>query len=329
MIRIFFVYLPDFTNKLVLTQKAKKMKARDENQLAMWIVLLTFLKNNPEFTNSMEAFAALMVTFGDQIDQLMLIMKALGYDTSNLTTEKRMAKESLVIKMSRLRAMIKAYARKSNDNSLLLAMKGSPTSLRRMKDLDFLVKANNIYDAAIGLGKALEPYGGKNDFLEECLKVKKDFNDSIPKTRTGIADHKHSNEELEATMVAGRTTLAEMDGLVEIEQFTQPLMFSDYWNRHKVIEAGHRFLSVQFHVVNDATGEAMDGVAIRFWQKGGELKEITTKKSSEKGGCNVKGLFTAEYEFEATYLGFIKYSGSFIYHEGKKIDVVIKMKKMC
>ena len=126
------------------------MNRKDENQLAMWIVLLTFLKNNPEFTNSIPAFAALMVTFGNEIDQVMLIMKALGYDTSNLTTEKRMAKESLVIKMARLRAMIRAYARNTKDENLLLAMKGSVSSLRKMKDLVFLAKATEIYDTATG-----------------------------------------------------------------------------------------------------------------------------------------------------------------------------------
>ena len=163
--------------------------------------------------------------------------------------------------------------------------------------------------------------------MAECLQAKRAFTDSIPKSRAGIDDRKHSNQELQAIMTEGRATLTEMDGLVDIERFTQPLVYSDYMNRHKVIDVGHRFLSVQFHVLNDATGDPLKGVTLRFWLKDGELKEVITKKSSEKGGSNVKGLFTGEYVFEATYLGFIKFSGTFIYHDGEKIDVVIRMKK--
>jgi len=95
-----------------------------------------------------------------------------------------------------------------------------------------------------------------------------------------------------------------------------------------VINVGHRFLSAQFLVVDDATGEPLKGVTIKFWKKDSELKEVTTKKSSDKGGNNVKGLFTGEYEFEAVYVGYGKITGTFIYHEGKKVDVVIRMKKV-
>jgi len=303
------------------------MKAKDENRVAMWLAVLDFLKGKADLIAKYPALADLISSFSSIIDDTLLLMKLLGVNTSDLTIEKRNIKETLVRNIAMLKFIIRAYAKNNSKQSLFDSMKGSPSGMRQMKDLALLGKAGEIIDTATPILAQLQPYGGSDEFMKECASAKDAFGDIIPKSRVGINELKNNNQAFKDILKKGTGVLDNIDSIMQIQQIADPLLFEDYQSRHKIINVGHRFLSVQFHVVDDATGEPMEGVKFRYWLPDVAPIEYYNKVSKEKGGANAKGLFTGEYLGEATCPDYEECSFAFAYIEGKKIDVTIRMKK--
>ena len=148
-----------------------------------------------------------------------------------------------------------------------------------------------------------------------------------PAPRTAIDEHKHTQEELLAVMQAGDTTVDKMDALVETIRFANPLFYSDYYTRRKIIKTGHRTRSLKLWVVDDESGEPLAKANVTVKAKAGSELWKSVKNTGEQGGTFINDLDAGEYLYEVAIGGYSTATGSFFINDGIMTEVIVRLKK--
>jgi hypothetical protein len=303
------------------------MNSKNENKISMWLVLIAFLQENTGTTDSLPGFATLFASLSGTTEQAMAIMNSLGVVTKGYAKDKQRVKDLLVLKTAELAGMIRAYAVIEGNVLLEQQMKISKSTLALMRDTVLAAKAQEILDKGNELAELVASYGATEEVLGALSTLIGQYNASLTQPRTGIDNHKRTNEELTATVATGDATIKKMDALMEILRYSNERFYSDYWTRRKVIATG-RTRSLQIWIVDDSTGQPIGKAKVMVKSAAGSDLAKNVKVAGVQGGVAINNLASGEYLYEVSFGGYGTETGSFFINDSTMTEVMVRMKRV-
>ena len=303
------------------------MRTRNENKIAMWMVLRTFLAKNTSVTDDLPGFAALFVILNSTTDEVLAMMDELGISTKGTTGGKKQTKELLVLKITEMAGKANAYAVMVGDVDLQKLMQLPKSALAALSDLKLIGKGTEVLGKIVALDDKLAVYKITDEDVTELTALIEQYTRTMPQTRSGIDNRKHTNEELLALLKTGDNAIEKMDALIEIVHYSNELFYTDYNTRRKIIDTGSRTRALQLLVLDDVTGLPVAKAKVVISNKADTEAKRIVKSTGAKGGITQDVLAAGEYLYEVAYGGYVTEKASFFVNDGVMTEVVVRLKK--
>ncbi len=294
------------------------MNRLQERKLTMYEVVFIFLKaTTASIIGQMPQMDLAINTLGSNIDKIKDFFSDQVANRIGTTADKEQIRLNLVKKIFFIARKIEAFAVNNNNKELAKKVKLSITFLEKLADNAIIANATMIHDTALQFITDLTPYSVVIDDVND-LKINIDeFNDFIPKPRTGIIDKKEATEALLQLFSETDDLLKnKMDILVGVVQSNEPHFYNHYTNSRIIVNSGYRTLAVRCQVV-DKNNQGLPKVTVKI--KDSNNRYLT----KAKGNCYIKTLPEGTYEFTFSKEGYITKVVSVAVVNNERTDVKV------
>jgi len=279
------------------------MNIYQESKLSMYLAACDYMNANTTILNPLPNFSANQTAFQNAITQIKANGEQQNFDKTVIAGSKSQLKQNLVTLAADASRKLTAYAKFTNNQTLLSEVNYSESELKRRADTNLRDAAQGIYDRAQPIVASSATYGITAATQTALLNAINAFNTAIPKPRLGITEKKQSTTQLAKLFKTADTALDNIDTAVEIVRLTQVNFYNGYKAARKLVLTGGGSVSVKGIVIDALTGEPLKSATLKFVTNGTLAKLKTpngnsdiTKKTADKGGFMVKTLAEGTYQ---------------------------------
>ena len=294
------------------------MNRLQERKLTMYELVYLFLEATPaSIISQMPQMDLAIITLGSNIAAIKDNFSSQVTNRIGTTEEKEQIRLNLVNKTFTIARKLEAYAVNSSDKEMAKKVKLTFNFLEKLGDNAIIANATIVHDTAFGIVTELTPYNVLATDLTALNSTINEFNDFLPKPRTGIIDKKEATEALSQLFSETDDLLKnKMDVLVGIVQSNEPHFYNHYTNSRIIVNTGYRTLAVRCQVV-DKNDQILPMVTVKI--KGHSDRYLT----KSKGYCYIKSLPEGTYEFTFSKEGYIAKVVSVAVVNNQRTDVKV------
>jgi hypothetical protein len=306
--------------KTTLENKYKMYLAIKEF-FATWIAVLNLL---PHFTEFHTAFLSDLQEIQNLSEQQLFNRKGNG-----IGLKRKKLKLALIELASGTADKLYAYALFNKDQILQNEVHYTPSVIKQSSDATVLKWSNGIYERAeLHLSEAAS-YGINDATLADLRKSIGDFEISMPTQRISATNQKLNTTLLEGTFTKVDQSLVHIDALVKILSSTEPILFTTYELRRKILNYGFRTMAIRGIITDSITKIGIKGVTIDFLNAdGASLQPVVVKKSAAKGGFNIKTFAEGVYLIKMTKVGYNDLTSTHTIVNGELCKIFAEMIKI-
>lgn len=296
------------------------MKRIEESKLTMYEVTRDLL--NETEAAIIEAMP-LMTEYRTNLENNIVSITNYGssqkLNRKGVKDNKEALKDILVTTAAEVSRKVQGYAVNTSNLVLLKEVKYSESTLKRQPDNILVIISNIIYDKAKANLSVLAPYGVDDPVLVELRKAIDNYEQSIPKPRTGIISKKMATTTLKQLFATTDAMLKDqMDVLVGIIKDTYPEFYVNYTNSRKVIKPITHPLAILCTVIDEANNP-IPGVTATI------ENNTATYKTKTKGRFYVKSFPEGTYQFTFTKEGYETQPTTVVVNKGERTNIKITL----
>lgn len=155
--------------------------------------------------------------------------------TKGVTSKKDEVEEALIEALVTLSSSTSVYARRTGNNALKETVKVTPSSLKRMRDMDLLTKAKQIQGEIAANQAGLTEYGVTKDDITNLGKKVADYEKAIQVQEDSFAQAKAARQDLgEGFVFAEDLLVEELDNLIERIAEANANFYNDYQKNRRL-----------------------------------------------------------------------------------------------
>lgn len=317
------------------------MTNEQESRLSMFFTVALYSDANATTTASLPSFNANLATLKGTTTQIQSISELQKFDKTGVTQGKNQLKASLIVLAADNARKITAYAKFTNNQTLLAEVSLTESDFRRCSDTALKDYAQIIYDRIQANLPALAGYSISAATQTTLLTAITTYNAAIATPRVGATVKSQATKQLAALFETGNAALANMDTAVEIIRLSQVNFYNGYKTARKIVETGIGSLAVKGFVTDAQTGEPLKGATILFSPTGGDATQsvaangiskskeeaILTKRTAEKGGFNIKSIPEGVYSVTIKKNGYKDQVVTVAITDGEMSDLNVELSK--
>jgi hypothetical protein len=308
------------------------MTTNQESKLNMYLAVRNFMIPNDGVTKDLPNFAASYATLLSTISQIQAIGEMQKFDKTGLAIEKNKLKETLITMAADYSRKITAFAKFTNNNTLLNEAKFSVSDLGRMTDValkDYLQIIHDKAEANIG---SLSEYGIKSETQKVFIDTIIAFNTALSTPRTGIAEKSKATKKLAVLFNDADAAIENMDFAAGIIKLTQSDFFNGYKTSRKLVDTSAGNLALKATATDLGSGEPVKGVLFTFKLDGAKAAlssgngEIN-KKTAEKGSFHIKNMQAGTYKVVVSKPGYKEKEVTVSVADGERSELKVELEK--
>ena len=311
------------------------MKSRQESKLSMYLAVKDFLTTNAAVVTPLPNYSGFSTAFLGAITQIQTQGEQQRFDKSGLKANKVQLINTLVMLAADTSRKMQAYARYANNQLLQSETKYTESNLKNATDNELRDIAQGVYDRAQSNLAALAAYGITAATQTALLNTINAYVVAIPKPRIGTAETKQSTQQLANAFAAADAALENIDVIVEIVKLAQPNFYNGYKSVRKLITTGRSILAVKGVVTDAVSGEPLKNAILSFALDGGngvmakaaQRTEMLVKKTSNKGGFNIKTLPAGSYSVTCNKPGYAEQTAVLAVSDGELSELNLQLAK--
>ena len=274
------------------------MNVQNENRLNMYLVLEEYINTVPaETIDTMPGFSQFYTEFTTNVNLIRAKSEVQSSNRVGYRMMKSAGKLETVTYAIFTADCITAYALSKNDTVLVEQMKFSKTALLKKRDTAMADDAQFILSKAIEFSRDLEPFGIKQQQIDEFTAKLTAFNTNIPLPRININKRKLLTKEIEELFIATEAILTRMDKLVDIKIISDNVFYVSYYFSRKVVNNNGRKLALR-GIVYDTNGNPITSVMIKIPAINREAK------TTDKGYYEFKSLPAGIHDLNFTRVDY-------------------------
>jgi hypothetical protein len=213
------------------------MTTKQQNKLAMYLVVKGVLDSNNSVWQSLQAFADGYTDFTSHVTQIQTLELSQVTDSTGIAQDKKASKAAMATAAQQISAAVHAYAVKTKNNTLANETDFTVSDLTGERDADAIKDSQNIHDLANTNIASLANYGITAAKLTALQAAIDGYKAIVTKPRDNIVAGATVTQELSDEFDAADETLSEiLDGLVLQFQATNAKFVSDYNNARTIVD---------------------------------------------------------------------------------------------
>jgi len=309
------------------------MNSKDEAKVSMYQAVLAFLEKHPEITATLPNCPELIAAIKLAIVNILGLGKELNSDRSGISDTKKEQSADLELKAADLSGKLTAYATHKKNYELLKLVKINISTLRKSRDNDLASHSLKLCDAAEPLLPELVTYKVTQVETTYIRTLCAAFLDIIPKPKENVKDKAEVLLAFRKLMKETDAMFLEMDAIMLIVRYEKPEFYAHYTSSRVVVNTGVRKLAVQCKFTDAVTGLGLKGVKTVFeLVTDAEMKAAATadlvknvKKSSAKGGLNIKTMPAGTYLVTVSKQGYVTQTATIYVNEGELTTLTLAL----
>lgn len=309
------------------------MTTNQEIKLNMYLAVRNFMIPNEGITKALPNFSSNYAKLLDTINQIQTIGEMQKTDKTGLAIAKNKLKETLKTIAADTSRKLTAFAKFSNNNTLLNETKFTESDFIRMTDVALKDYLQIIYDKAGENIEKLSEYGITPETQKVFIDTITAFNTALSTPRTGIAEKSKATKKLAVLFEAADAAVENMDLAVGIIKLTQVDFFNGYKTSRKLVDTSAGNLALKATATDMASGEPVKGVLFTFKPEGAKMAlsegngEIT-KKTAEKGSFHIKSMEAGTYKVVVSKPGYKDKEVSVSVADGERSELNVELEKV-
>jgi hypothetical protein len=309
------------------------MTTKQERRLNRYLTLRNFLIQNEEVTKDLPNFAAFYATLLTIVIQIQDIGELQKFDKTGLAIEKNRLRELLITMAADYSRKITAFAKFTNNNTLLTETRFSESDLGRMTDValkDYLQIIHDKAEANIG---SLSEYGINQEMQKIFTDTISAYDTSLSTPRTGIAEKSKATKKLKVLFDAAEAVVENMDFAVGIIKLTQPDFYNGYKSSRKLVDSGSGVLALTATARELVSGEPVSGAVFTFRPDVAKSAASTgngeiTRKTAGKGSFHIKNMKPGTYRVSVSKPGYKEKEVTVSVANGERSVLKVELEKM-
>jgi len=255
------------------------------------------------------------------VDAIQAAAEEQKIDTKGITKYKLQLRMLLILLSADNARKLTSYAKLSKNPVLLSQVNYTETDFKRFSDESLKDYARIIYNSAESNVSLLENYDITVETQATFLGAINDFNEVLVSPNLVETVRKQATKKLVMLFKEGDDYVANMAAAVEIVRLKEPVFYFGFKTAQKVTIKGRVRMSVKVQTT-DANDQPLPKVTVNV-----TLNEVVVlvKKTSAKGGFNLKSLAAGTYQFTFKKVGFADQTIVVNVNDGELTKLKVKM----
>jgi len=283
------------------------MKTTLENKYKMYLAIKEFFATWLTVLNLLPHFIEFHTAFLNDLQEIQNLSEQQLFNSkgNGIGLKRKKLKLALIEHAGGIADKLYAYALFIKDQILQNEVHYTPGVMKQSSDATVLKWSKGIYERAeLHLSEAAS-YGINDALLADLMKSIGEFEISMPTQRISTTNQKLNTVQLTDTFTRVDQSLVHIDALVKILASTEPILFTTYELRRKILNYGVRTIAIRGIITDSITKIGIKGVTIDFLNADGtSLQPGIVKKSAAKGGFNIKSFAEGIYMIKMTKVGY-------------------------
>jgi hypothetical protein len=304
------------------------MQDRQRNKLNMYVLVKDLLLASTTITAKWTAYAALFARFESHVNEIFTVAGQQTADKSGTTKSKIQVKKLLIDKMEEVSEKCRGYATVEEDFEFLSLIKFMKSDLQKLADADLVKTAETFHANVLPKVALVAEYELTPADLATLLTLKNDFLVIYTMPRDNVQSTAQLTARLNVLFELADAVLLKIDAIIQTARKSEPTFVETYNSKRTLTKTATRTRALKLTAVDDATGLPIAKAKVKATTKAGSELWKNVKLTGAKGGITDNLLSDGEYNFEVSYGGYVKETGSFFVNEGTTTDVEVRLKKV-
>jgi hypothetical protein len=308
------------------------MTTKQRIKLRMYLAVRNFVSQNETIAKAIPKFSESYATLQNATNDIQLIGEIQGVDKSGVAIDKNKLKANLIAIAVKNSRKISAFAKFSNNDTLLSEVRYNESDLIRMQEVALKENCQIIYDRCQANIQSLTENGITPDTQKAFLDAITAFNNALETPRTKIGEKKKATEKLAILFDTADKAIELMDYAVGIVKDEQIDFVNAYKTNRKLVDTNAGYVSLRAKAIELTNGVPLKGVIFTFKPDGikinltGGMTEII-KKTAEKGSFHLKNMPSGTYKVVVNKPGYKEKEVSVSVADGERSELTVELEK--
>jgi hypothetical protein len=313
------------------------MTNEQQSRLSMYLAVRDFLTPNASITTSLPNFSANTATLQSTIPLIQSTAEQQKIDKTGISDSKKQLKATLVTVAADNSRKLIAFAKFTNNLTLLNEINFTESDFRNSSDTDLKDIAQIVYDFAQTNLASLAAYNITATTQTALLAAINAYNTILASPRVGTVVSSQATGQLITLYKTADTALNNIDTTIEIIKLAQPAFYAGYHNARKIIETGTGSLALKGLAVELQNGLPVQNATFTFKPANDITALVKTassngngnivKKTAAKGIFNIKSMAEGTYSVTITKPGYKDQVTTVNIVNGEKTNLKVELEK--
>ena len=309
------------------------MTTKQERRLNMYLAVKNFLIANEAVMKVISKFAECFAYFLSLITEIQSAGEIQKINRTGLAIDKNKLKETLIAMAADISRKIAAFAKLSNNNTLLKEIRFQESDFINTPEVGVKDSALIIYDKAEDNIESLAEFGITPDTQKTLIDAINAFNNAIATPRYGITQKRQATKQLALLFDSADSALEKIDYLVGMMKLKDPNFYNGYKTARRLVDTGSGKLALKATVKDTTSGEPVHGAIFLFRHDAaiiagsngnGEIKKQTT----QKGRLQIKNMPAGIYQVVINKTGYKEKTVSVSVSDGERSVLNVDLDRM-
>jgi len=297
------------------------MRNFQEAHYRMYRNIISFSDENGGISGNLPEYNVNMAKLKITVTAIDAAAEEQKTDTKGITSYKLQLKNQLTTSGSDHARKLTSYAKLTHDPILLSKVNFTESDFKRFSDESLKDYSQVIYNCAVPIISQLENYDITANSLNVFSGAINDYNEVLVSPDLAETIKKQATIKLVRLFIEGDVYVDNMAAAVEIVKLKEPIFYLGFKKALKITVRGRVSFSVQGKTA-DINGEPVPGVTFTATLNG---VVVLTRKTSKKGGFNLKSMAAGTYQFAFKKAGLADQTVNVVVNNGETAKLKVVM----
>ena len=215
------------------------MTRHETNKRGMYRSLNAVFQSNVLLISDLPVMVTAVNKFNTVVEQIDIVNEKYLLAVGGKTETKNIAEDTLLEDLMPVKSGLYALGIATGNEELKTLAGGTESSLKKMRDADFLAKSKVIKKEAVTRLTELAPYKITENMLNELQEKIENFEEALGGKDSGFTNRSALRKELgEKFDAADEIIEHELDTMIELIKKRQPLFYDQYFAARNIKDLG-------------------------------------------------------------------------------------------
>jgi len=299
------------------------MTNKQESKFKMALSTDEFLLKNESLTKDLPEYGTIVTEFRGTLTKIKLIDGQQKNVRTGVAKDKRDIKNSLIAMAAENSGKVFAFAKVSNNKTLMDEVNFSNSDIGRMTDVAIRTYADELNKKMVTLLESLGKYGITAETQKKFAETLAAYENSLVKPRISIAEKREATKELQSLFISLDSQISKLDAIIGIIRYNEVNFYNGYRTVRKLVNTNAGVVALKATASDIVTSEPLKGVLFTLTSDA----TVLTKRTADKGSFHIRNMKPGTYEVAVKKDGYKEKALSVSINDSERSELKVELEK--